>query len=73
LIVSCIAPLVIPRKKEPGINHAGMGTIMGAWQLIYIFAAMPGGLMLDRLGGLSAIAMLLIVATFFLDRRMRLR
>lgn len=55
LIATGIAPLVIPIESELGISHAAMGTIMGAWQLTYIFAAMPGGMMLDRLGGHRAL------------------
>ncbi len=55
LTATGIAPLVIPIEKELGISHAAMGSIMGAWQLVYIFAAMPGGVMLDRLGGQRAL------------------
>lgn len=51
LTATSIAPLVIPIEKDLGITHAAMGSVMGAWQLVYIFAAMPGGMMLDRLGG----------------------
>jgi len=32
-----------------------MGSIMGAWQFVYIAAAIPGGLLLDRLGGRFAL------------------
>lgn len=46
-----IAPLVVPIEEDLGITHAAMGSVMGAWQLVYIFAAMPGGVLLDRLGG----------------------
>ena len=55
LTATCIAPLVIPIEKELGITHAAMGSIMGVWQLVYIFAALPGGVMLDRLGGQRAL------------------
>jgi len=51
LTATSIAPLVIPIEEDLGITHAAMGSVMGAWQLVYIFAAMPGGMMLDRLGG----------------------
>ena len=50
LTATAIAPLVLPIERELGISHAAMGSIMGTWQLVYIFAAMPGGVMLDRLG-----------------------
>ncbi len=55
LTATALAPLVAPIERELGISHGAMGSIMGAWQLVYIFAAMPGGLMLDRLGGQSAL------------------
>ena len=55
LTATCIAPLVILIEKELGITHAAMGSVMGVWQLVYIFAALPGGMMLDRLGGQRAL------------------
>ena len=55
LTAAGIAPLVLQIEKELGITHAAMGSIMGAWQLTYIFAAMPGGILLDRLGGRRAL------------------
>ncbi len=55
LTATAIAPLVVPIERELGISHAAMGSIMGTWQLVYIFAAMPGGVMLDRLGGRTAL------------------
>lgn len=32
-----------------------MGSLMGAWQLVYIFSAIPSGMLLDRLGVRSAL------------------
>lgn len=55
LTATGIAPLVGSIEPELGITHAAMGSIMGAWQLTYIFAAMPGGILLDRLGGHRAL------------------
>ena len=54
LIVTSIAPLVAPIELDLGMSHAAMGSIMGAWQLVYIFAAIPCGMLLDRLGGRRA-------------------
>ena len=47
------------------MSHAAMGSIMGAWQLVYIFSAVPCGLLLDRIGGRRAllIGILLIAAS----------
>ncbi len=50
-IASSLAPLVPLIQAELEINHAAMGSIMGAWQFVYIAAAIPAGMLLDRLGG----------------------
>ncbi|MGE4218452.1 MAG: CynX/NimT family MFS transporter [Alphaproteobacteria bacterium] len=45
-----LAPLVAPIVRDLGISHTEMGTVLGAWQLVYIVSAVPCGTMLDRLG-----------------------
>jgi MFS family permease len=50
LIAASIAPLVVPIEADLGMSHAAMGSLMGAWQLVYIFSAIPGGMLLDRIG-----------------------
>ncbi len=55
IIVTSIAPLVAPIERDLGMSHAAMGSIMGAWQLVYIAAAIPGGILLDRIGGRYAL------------------
>jgi MFS transporter, CP family, cyanate transporter len=57
LTAGSIAPLVLLIERDLSISHAAMGSIMGAWQLTYIFAALPGGVLLDRLGSRRALAM----------------
>ena len=37
------------------MSHSAMGSVMGAWQLVYIFAAVPCGVLLDRIGGRNAL------------------
>ncbi len=51
LSITSIAPLVAPIESDLDISHAAMGSIMGAWQLVFIFSAVPCGILLDRLGG----------------------
>lgn len=60
-----LAPLVGPITRELGIGHGSMGLIFGAWQLVYIFAAVPCGSLLDRIGVRRALllAALLIAAS----------
>ena len=55
LSVTSLAPLVGVIIADLGISHSAMGSIMGAWQLVYIFAAVPCGVLLDRLGGRRAL------------------
>jgi CP family cyanate transporter-like MFS transporter len=47
---AAIAPLVSRITVELGLSHTQMGSILGAWQFIYIGAAIPCGVLLDRLG-----------------------
>ena len=54
-VAASIAPMVAPIEAELGLTHAAMGSIMGAWQLVYIFSAVPCGLLLDRMGGRRAL------------------
>jgi cyanate permease len=67
LIATSLAPLVPVIEADLGIRHATMGAVMGAWQLTYIFAALPCGLLLDRIGPRHAIALgtLMIGASAF--------
>ena len=51
LTMASLAPLVAEIESDLQFSHAAMGSIMGAWQFVYIFAAIPCGLLLDRLGG----------------------
>lgn len=50
LVATSLAPLVMPIEIELGLSHAAMGTVMGAWQLVYIASAIPCGILLDKLG-----------------------
>lgn len=45
-----MAPLVGPVGTDLGIGNARMGFILGAWPLAYIAAAIPCGILLDRVG-----------------------
>lgn len=50
LIASSLAPLVKLVEHDLALSHGEMGSVMGAWQLVYIVAALPCGVLLDRLG-----------------------
>jgi cyanate permease len=50
LTIAVMAPLVPRIEADLGLSHAAMGSIMGAWPLVYIAAAVPCGQLMDRLG-----------------------
>ena len=50
LSMASLAPLVREIEADLRFSHSAMGTIMGAWQFVYIFAAIPCGILLDRIG-----------------------
>lgn len=50
LVATSLAPLVKLIEHDLVMSHAQMGSVMGAWQLVYIAAALPCGILLDRLG-----------------------
>jgi MFS transporter, CP family, cyanate transporter len=59
-IIASIAPLVEAIQADLALSYSAMGSIMGAWQLVYIVAALPAGMLLDRLG--ARLALLLGIA-----------
>ncbi len=67
LVATSLSPLVLLIESDLNLTHAQMGSIMGAWQLVYIFSAIPCGTLLDRLGPRAALTMgvLLIGASVF--------
>ena len=57
LVASSLAPLAATIIDELGMTHTGMGFVMGAWQLVYISAAIPAGMLLDKIGARPALAL----------------
>src|SRR5690606_36176573 len=50
LCVASTAPLVAEIARDLEIGFTAMGAVLGAWQLVYIAAALPLGAVLDRIG-----------------------
>jgi CP family cyanate transporter-like MFS transporter len=48
--VAAMAPLVAPITRDLGLTHSAMGTVLGAWPLVYIVVAVPCGSFIDRVG-----------------------
>ena len=55
LPIVTLAPLVTEITSDLDISNSEMGTILGAWQLVYIASAVPLGILLDRIGVRRAI------------------
>jgi cyanate permease len=67
LLVASTGALVPLIKADLGLSDSQMGLVLGAWQLIYIGASIPGGRVIDRFGvrrGLMA-SMVVMVASGF--------
>ncbi len=65
LAVTGLAPLVSVIVDDLKMSHTAMGGVLGAWQLVYVFSAVPCGALLDRLGPRRAlfIGALLVAAS----------
>lgn len=50
LTIFGLAPVVHRITAELGIGNAAMGSVLGAWPLVYIASAIPCGAFLDRVG-----------------------
>ncbi|MFM9969119.1 MAG: CynX/NimT family MFS transporter [Burkholderiales bacterium] len=50
MTVASLAPLVQPITLDLAISHSALGTILGAWPMVYIAAAAACGALTDRIG-----------------------
>ena len=50
LVLASMAPLVQVITEDLQLSLSAMGSILGAWPLVYIGAAIPAGTLLDRFG-----------------------
>ena len=55
LTATSLAPLVPLIEADLSISHTAMGSIMGSWPLTYIGFAIPGGILLDKIGSRFAL------------------
>ena len=49
-LMAAMAVLVKPISESLSLSPFQMGTILGAWQFVYLFASIPTGAVLDRFG-----------------------
>ncbi len=50
LINQSLAPLVSTIVDDLGISFSEMGRVLGAWQFVYLFSAIPLGIAVDKFG-----------------------
>ena len=60
IAVGSLAPLVSPIMRDLGLSSARMGLVLGVWQLVYVFTAIPLGVAVDRLGVRRSVALALV-------------
>ena len=61
VISGTIAPLVDPMMVDLNMSYSQMGLVLGTWQLIYIFTAIPLGTLVDRIGVKKAISIGILI------------
>ena len=59
--VGSLAPLVSPIMRDLGLTSGRMGLVLGVWQLVYVFTAIPLGVAVDRLGVRRSVALALVL------------
>ena len=57
LIAASLAPITTLVINDLNMTHSEMGLAMGAWQFAYIAAAVPAGMLLDKIGARPALAL----------------
>ncbi|MCL0102068.1 MFS transporter [Dehalococcoidia bacterium] len=56
LITASIAPLINVISEDLHLSRAAMGSALGTWALVYIGAAIPAGMVIDKFGVRRALA-----------------
>ena len=57
LVATSLAPIASVVINDLSMTHAQMGMVMGAWQFVYIFSALPAGVLLDKIGSRYALTL----------------
>ena len=50
MVQSALAPLITPILHDTGMTRSQMGIVLGSWQFIYLFVAIPAGAIIDHFG-----------------------
>lgn len=65
---STVAPLVLPLREALDLSATQMGQVLGSWQVVYMFCAIPGAAFMLRHGPAKALsfAALIVLASLLL-------
>ena len=61
IAATSLAPLVPPVMRDLDLSGSQMGLVLGGWQLVYVFTAVPLGSAVDRLGVRRSVTLALVV------------
>lgn len=50
LVSASLAPLLGPILRDTGMTRGQIGFVLGSWQFVYLFIAVPAGALVDRVG-----------------------
>lgn len=50
LVSAALAPLLGPILRDTGMTRGEVGFVLGSWQFVYLFIAIPAGALVDRIG-----------------------
>lgn len=50
LVVASLAPVLTPLGEDLGLSKSRLGVILGTWPAVFVFASIPSGWFLDRVG-----------------------
>ena len=50
MVSASLAPLIAPILRDLDMTRTSMGLVLGSWQFVYLFVAIPAGAAIDRFG-----------------------
>lgn len=75
LVSASLAPLLAPILRDTGMTRSQVGLVLGSWQFVYLFVAVPAGALVDRVGlrralfaGIALVALSQALRAFAFDQ-----
>ena len=75
LVSASLAPLLGPILRDTGMTRGEIGFVLGSWQFVYLFVAIPAGALVDRVGlrralfaGIALVALSQALRAFAFDQ-----